>query len=110
MPSCTAGAAATSSRNVISPFTARKLPPLRCPATHALLLAAALALFHLGNAAMLPLYGMAVISAKQGDPAAVVGATIVVAQTTMIAMSVLAMRVAERRGYWLTLPRGLIEE
>ncbi len=67
------------------------------------LLALALALFHLGNAAMLPLYGMAVAAAKQGDPAAVVGATIVVAQTTMIAMSVIAMRVAERRGYWLVM-------
>jgi MFS family permease len=67
------------------------------------LLAAALALFHLGNAAMLPLYGMAVSAAKQGNPAAVVGATIVVAQTTMVAMSVLAMRMAERQGYWPVL-------
>ena len=50
-----------------------------------LILAAPLALFHLGNAAMLPLYGMAMASAGQGDPAAIVGATIVIAQTTMIA-------------------------
>jgi MFS family permease len=68
-----------------------------------LLLAAALALFHLGNAAMLPLYGMAIAANKQGDPAMVVGATILVAQTTMVLMSVLAMRMAESRGYWLIL-------
>jgi hypothetical protein len=68
-----------------------------------LLLALALALFHLGNAAMLPLYGMAVAANKQGDPALVVGATILVAQTTMVVMSVLAMRMAENRGYWLIL-------
>ena len=35
-----------------------------------LILAGALAFFHLGNGAMLPLYGMAVVAAKQGDPAA----------------------------------------
>jgi len=68
-----------------------------------LLLAAALALFHLGNAAMLPLYGMAIAADRQGDPAMVVGATILVAQTTMVLMSVLAMRMAESRGYWLIL-------
>jgi hypothetical protein len=33
-----------------------------------LILAAALALFHLGNGAMLPLYGLAVVAAKQGNP------------------------------------------
>lgn len=64
------------------------------------LLAAALAFFHLGNAAMLPLYGMAVASAGRGDPAAVVGTTIVVAQATMVGASLLAMRMSESRGYW----------
>ena len=49
-----------------------------------LILAAALALFHLGNGAMLPLYGLAVVSAKQADPAGFVAITIVVAQATMI--------------------------
>ncbi len=43
-----------------------------------LVLAAALALFHLGNAAMLPLYGLAVVAAHRGDPAAFVAATIIV--------------------------------
>jgi MFS family permease len=52
-----------------------------------LVLAGALALFHLGNAAMLPLYGMAVVAARQGDPAALVAATIVVAQATMVVAS-----------------------
>ena len=68
-----------------------------------LLLAAALALFHLGNAAMLPLYGMALASAKQGNPAALVGSTIVVAQATMVVASLCAMRMSERRGYWLVM-------
>ncbi len=68
-----------------------------------LVLAAALALFHLGNAAMLPLYGLAVVAARQGDPATLVAATIVVAQTTMIATALIAMRMAGTRGYWLVL-------
>lgn len=68
-----------------------------------LVLAAALALFHLGNAAMLPLFGLAVVAAKQGDPATLVAATIVVAQGTMVFAALVAMRMAERRGYWLVL-------
>jgi hypothetical protein len=32
------------------------------------LLGASLALFHLGNAAMLPLYGMGVVAAHRSDP------------------------------------------
>jgi MFS family permease len=68
-----------------------------------LVLAGALALFHLGNAAMLPLYGMAVVAARQGDPAALVAATIVVAQATMVVASLWAMRMAGRDGYWWIL-------
>jgi MFS family permease len=68
-----------------------------------LALAAALAFFHLGNAAMLPFYGLAAVSAKQGDPAAFVALTIVVAQAVMIVAALLAMKMAERRGYWLVL-------
>jgi MFS family permease len=68
-----------------------------------LVLSAALAYFHLGNAAMLPLYGMAVVSAKLGDPAGFVGITIVVAQGVMILTSLIAMRLAEKEGYWLVL-------
>jgi hypothetical protein len=77
-----------------------------------LILAAALACFHLGNGAMLPLYGLTVVSTKQGDPAAFIATTIVVAQTVMIVMALVAMRMMERRGYWfsfLALPlRGFL--
>jgi MFS family permease len=68
-----------------------------------LILAAALALFHLGNGAMLPLYGLAVVASKQGDPAGFVAVTIVVAQGTMILVSLIGMRLAEKGGYWLVL-------
>jgi MFS family permease len=68
-----------------------------------LILAAALACFHLGNGAMLPLYGLAVVANKQGDPAGFVATTIVVAQGTMILASLIAMRLAEKEGYWLVL-------
>ena len=68
-----------------------------------LILAAALALFHLGNAAMLPLYSMAVVAAHKGDPAASVALTIVVAQATMVIAAIVAMKTAEHRGYWLVI-------
>jgi MFS family permease len=68
-----------------------------------LILAGALACFHLGNGAMLPLYGLAVVASKQGDPAGFVAITIVVAQATMIVASLVAMRLAEKEGYWLVL-------
>jgi hypothetical protein len=63
-----------------------------------LILAAALACFHLGNGAMLPLYGLAVVANKQGDPAGFVAITIVVAQGVMILASLIAMRLAEQEG------------
>lgn len=68
-----------------------------------LVLAAALAAFHLGNGALLPMYGLALVNAKQGDPAGLVAMTIVVAQGTMILASVAATALATRRGYWLVL-------
>jgi MFS family permease len=68
-----------------------------------LILAAALALFHLGNGAMLPLYGLAVVSAKQADPAGFVAITVVVAQGVMMLVSLIAMRLAEKEGYWMVL-------
>ena len=68
-----------------------------------LVLAAALALFHLGNAAMLPLYGLAVVSAREGNPAVFVAATIVVAQATMVVASLVAMRMTRQRGLWFVL-------
>lgn len=66
-------------------------------------LAASLLLFHLGNAAMLPLYGMAVVSDKHADPASFVAITIVVAQGIMILTSLAAMQLGEQKGLWLVL-------
>ena len=68
-----------------------------------LILAAALACFHLGNAAMLPLYGLAVVSEHGANPAGFVATTIVIAQGTMILTSLFAMRLAEKNGYWLVM-------
>ncbi|MFV0922636.1 MFS transporter [Sphingomonas parapaucimobilis] len=68
-----------------------------------LILAAALACFHLGNGAMLPLYGMAVVGAGKGDAAMFTATTVMVAQAVMIVASLIAMKVAAGRGYWLVL-------
>lgn len=65
-----------------------------------LLLAAALAMFHLGNAAMLPLYGLAVVAAHKGDPSAFTAQTIVIAQLVMVAAACFASRLIARIGYW----------
>jgi MFS family permease len=81
-----------------------------------LALAAALLLFHLGNAAMLPLYGLAVVATRHGNGPGFVALTVVVAQGVMIVMALVAMRMAEKDGYWwvlmvsfLSLPiRGLV--
>jgi MFS family permease len=66
-------------------------------------LAASLAFFHFGNAAMLPLYGLAVVAAKKGDPAAFTAQTIVVSQAVMIVAALVLMRVRSQRGLWLAL-------
>ena len=68
-----------------------------------LILAAALALFHLGNGAMLPFYGLAVVSTKQVDSSQFVATTIIVAQGVMMLVSLIATHVGEKRGYWLLL-------
>ena len=68
-----------------------------------LILAGALAAFHLGNGAMLPLYGMAAAVNNQGNPIMFVAMTIVIAQLSMILMSVIAMRMAAKNGYWLVM-------
>ncbi len=67
------------------------------------ILAACLACFHLGNGAMLPLYGMAVVGAGKGDAAMFTAMTVMVAQAVMILASLIAMRMAARGGYWLVL-------
>jgi len=68
-----------------------------------LILAAALAFFHLGNGAMLPLYGLAVVGAGKGNAATFTALTVVVAQGVMIVTALLAMRMAAGRGYWLVM-------
>jgi MFS family permease len=68
-----------------------------------LVLAVCLALFHLGNGGLLPLYGLAVVQAHQGDPAGTVALTIVVAQAVMVLASLVAMGMAQARGYWLVI-------
>jgi len=68
-----------------------------------LILAAALACFHLGNGAMLPLYGMADATLNQGNPTGFVAMTIVIAQLVMVAAAIAAMRLVQRSGYWLVL-------
>jgi MFS family permease len=68
-----------------------------------MVLAAALLAFHLGNAAMLPLYGMAVVKGAHANGPGFVALTVVVAQATMILASVIAWRLAEAKGYWLVL-------
>jgi MFS family permease len=59
------------------------------------------ALFHLGNAAMLPLLGQSLVARGAGDASAFTGTTVVVAQLTMIPMAILAAWLAGRRGYWI---------
>ncbi len=68
-----------------------------------LILAGALACFHLGNGAMLPLYGLAVVGAGKGNAALFTAETVVVAQAVMIVASLLAMRMSAGKGYWLVL-------
>ncbi|WP_338057570.1 MFS transporter [Sphingomonas beigongshangi] len=68
-----------------------------------LILAAALACFHLGNGAMLPLYGLAVVGAGKGNAATFTATTVVVAQAVMIVTSLIAMKMAAGRGYWLVM-------
>ncbi len=68
-----------------------------------LILAAALACFHLGNGAMLPLYGLAVVGAGKGNPAMFTALTVMVAQGVMIVTALAAMRLSAQRGYWLVM-------
>jgi MFS family permease len=68
-----------------------------------LILAAALCLFHLGNAAMLPLYGMAVVTGDHANGPGFVAITIVVAQGVMILTALAAMQLGEKRGLWIVL-------
>ncbi|MBR0756701.1 MFS transporter [Bradyrhizobium jicamae] len=68
-----------------------------------LVLALALAAFHLGNAAIMPLYGLAAVADAQINGPGFVATTIVVAQAVMIVTSIVGMRAAEARNYWPVL-------
>ena len=68
-----------------------------------LILALALAVFHLGNAAIVPLYGLAAVADGQTNGPTFVATTIVIAQAVMIITSIIGMRAAERRNYWPVL-------
>jgi MFS family permease len=73
-----------------------------------LVLGVTLTVFHLGNAAMLPLLGQAVVAKGQGNASAFAGATIVIAQLTMVPVARLAARLAELRGYRLVFLLALV--
>jgi len=68
-----------------------------------LVLALALALFHLGNAAIVPLYGMTAVSNSHANGPGFVATTIVIAQGVMVIASLVAMKVVEKKNYWLIL-------
>jgi len=68
-----------------------------------LVLGLALAIFHLGNAAIVPLYGMSATSDGKANGPGLVATLVVIAQGVMVVASIVAMRVAEKRNYWLLL-------
>ncbi|MFA8361803.1 MFS transporter [Burkholderia ubonensis] len=67
------------------------------------LLGASLALFHLGNAAMLPLYGMGVVATHRSNASVFTAQTVVIAQLVMVAAAWLAPRLIRAHGYWRVL-------
>lgn len=68
-----------------------------------LVLAASLAMFHLGNAGMLPLYGLAVVAKDQASPALFTAKTIVIAQLVMVGTALAAIRLIRTVGPWWTI-------
>ncbi|KAK1961800.1 major facilitator superfamily transporter [Colletotrichum sublineola] len=60
-------------------------------------------LFHLGNAAILFLYGQGLVAMGKGDPAGTTGLTVIIAQGTMIVISLITPWLAGRYGYWFTV-------
>lgn len=63
------------------------------------LLAITMLLFHLGNAAMLPLFAQSIVTRGLGDPSAFTASTVIVAQVVMIPAALWAGRHAGRHGY-----------
>ncbi len=68
-----------------------------------LILALALATFHLGNGAIIPLYGLAAVAGGEANGPTFVATTIVLAQAIMVIASLVGMRAAESRNYWPVL-------
>src|ERR1700761_4950011 len=68
-----------------------------------LVLALAMAVFQLGNAAIVPLYGMSAVSGANANGPTFVATIIVIAQGVMVIASVVAMRVAAKRNYCLII-------
>lgn len=73
-----------------------------------LLVAVTLFLFHLGNAALLPLLGQSAVARFGANPASYTAATVVLAQGTMIVMALVAAKVAQKRGYAILFFAALI--
>ena len=73
-----------------------------------MLLALAMMLFHLGNAAMLPLLSQSVVARGDADPALYTALTVIVAQLVMIPTALFAGRFADRKGYWLLITVALL--
>jgi MFS family permease len=65
-----------------------------------LVLSVALAAFHLGNASIVALYGLAAVADSGANGPSFVATTVVIAQAVMVVVSIVAMRVAEKKGYW----------
>jgi len=71
--------------------------------TPLVVLALALAIFHLGNAAIVPLYGLSAVTGNEANGPSFVATIVVIAQGTMVIASIAGMRIAEKRNYWLLI-------
>ena len=65
-------------------------------------------LFHLGNAALLPLLGQSAVVAFGVNPAVYTAATVVIAQVTMVPMALWAAKMAEEKGYGIVIFLALL--
>ncbi len=65
-------------------------------------------LFHLGNAALLPLLGQSAVATFGVNPAVYTAATVVIAQLTMVPMALWAAHMAEKKGYGTVILLALL--
>lgn len=79
---------------------------LRCQPL--LVLALVLAVFSLGNSAMLPLYSLALAASHRGDASEITAANIIVSQVVMLIAAVCASRAIRRWGYWWVILATLL--